>query len=193
VSDELDVPRLPQWRISDAERQRVVERLRVAMTEGRITPEEFVDRSAAAMAAVSYADVEPILADLPGGPVAVQPRPYGELTTTFQTLRRRGQWVVPQRLKAVGVVGNVKLNFSEAVIMHPVVEIDLDVYVGTTVLVLPPGASADIDGVTLVASPGKLVGVPSIPGAGVHFVVRGRQVVGKLIVRYERRLGRRRW
>ena len=89
----------------------------------------------------------------------------------------------------------MKLDFSDAVIAHRVVEIDLHVTAGWTVLVVPPGASADVDQVVLVASPLHVRGVPASPsaGSGVHFVVRGKQSAGKLTVRHQRRFWRWRW
>jgi Domain of unknown function (DUF1707) len=52
-------------RASDADRERVVERLRRAQAEGRIDVFEFDERVAAAYAARTYADLEPLTADLP--------------------------------------------------------------------------------------------------------------------------------
>jgi hypothetical protein len=115
------------------------------------------------------------------------------LRTTFGNLKRRGAWVVPRRLTVHGLVGSVKLDFTDTVITHPVVEINIEVYVGNTVLVLPPDASVDVDGVHLVASPLRVRGVPFTRGLGTHFVVRGNEVVGKLVVRHKRTFWRWRW
>jgi len=92
-----------------------------------------------------------------------------------------------------GIVGSVKLDFTETVLGYPIVEVGIDVYCGTTVLVLPPGASVDVDGVELIASPVRVRGVPAGHGSGTHFVVRGRQVAGRLVVRHPRHVGRWRW
>nr|MDT0665872.1 DUF1707 domain-containing protein [Micromonospora sp. DSM 115978] len=63
-----------ELRVSDAERQAVVDRLRQASGEGRITLPEFDERVRAAYAAATYAQLEPLTADLPrapGGPVSL--------------------------------------------------------------------------------------------------------------------------
>jgi Domain of unknown function (DUF1707) len=193
VSSELEGLRAPDWRISDADRERVAERLRAGLTEGRLTPDEFTERMATAMSAIRYADAEPVLADLPGGPLSAPPRAHAELRSSFGNLKRRGGWVVPRRLTVSAVVGSVKLDFTGTVVAYPVVEIDIGVYFGSTVLVLPADASADIDGVELVASPAKMRRVSASPGLGTHFVVRGRQVAGRLVVRHQRRFWRWRW
>jgi len=53
-------------RASDADRERVAERLKQAATEGRILAHEFEERLAAALRARTYGDLDDVVADLPG-------------------------------------------------------------------------------------------------------------------------------
>ena len=53
-------------RASDAERDLVVERLTRAMTAGRLTPEEFEERSSAAYTARTRGELAELTRDLPG-------------------------------------------------------------------------------------------------------------------------------
>jgi Domain of unknown function (DUF1707) len=68
-------------RASDHDRQHVVDRLRSAVGDGRLTVDEYVDRMGRAYQAVTYGDLAPLCADLPveglAGPVAgrVAPAP----------------------------------------------------------------------------------------------------------------------
>jgi hypothetical protein len=185
--------------MSDADRERVAERLRAAVGEGRLTLEEFEQRLDGVLAARTFGEVEPLVADLPGGPVSVATPEHVELRTTAATLKRRGQWVVPRRLSVTSRAGSVVLDFTDAAIGHPVVEVDLDVYAGSTVLVLPRGASVDINDVELVAGTSRVRGVPILAGpgpgptSGPHFVIRGKQRAGGLTVRHQRRFWRWRW
>jgi len=55
-----------QVRASDAEREAVLQRLMRAMQDGRLTPEEFEERAAAAYAARTHAELVPLTRDLPG-------------------------------------------------------------------------------------------------------------------------------
>ena len=57
-------------RVSDAERQIAAERLRVAMSEGRLDLTEYDSRLGRAYAAVTYADLDQLFTDLPAHPVA---------------------------------------------------------------------------------------------------------------------------
>jgi hypothetical protein len=194
MSGEL-VPERPAVRMSDAEREAVAERLHKAVGEGRLSLDEFEQRVAGVHAARTFAEVEPFVADLPGGPVAPVAPEQAELRTTASSLRRRGRWVVARRLRVTARAGSVKLDFTDAVIPYHVVEIDLNVAAGSTLLVLPPGASADIDEVEVVAGSAKIKGVPtgSLAGSERHFVVRGSQRAGSLLIRYQRRFWRWRW
>jgi hypothetical protein len=66
--DRLDM------RISDAERQEIVERLRTALSEGRLDLDEYDERVAAAYQAKTYRDLAPLTADLPALPARVDAR-----------------------------------------------------------------------------------------------------------------------
>jgi uncharacterized protein DUF1707 len=63
-----------KMRASDRDRQQVVERLRSALEDGRLTMEEYVNRMEVAYQAATYGDLAPLCADLPtpnpvtGGP-----------------------------------------------------------------------------------------------------------------------------
>jgi len=64
-------------RASDAERERVVERLRAAAGEGRLATDELEERISGALDARTHGDLERLLADLPGPrlPAPRQTRP----------------------------------------------------------------------------------------------------------------------
>jgi hypothetical protein len=182
------VPHPPELRMSDADRERVTERLHTAFGEGRITQEEFEQRLNGVLSARVFSEIEPLVADLPG---TAPPAPeLIQLRTTAASLKRRGPWVVARRIQVTAKAGSVKLDFTEALIAHRVVEIELDVLAGSTTLVLPRGASVDIENVEFIAGNSHVRGVPAlpVPGDGLHFVVRGKQRGGGLTVRHQRRL-----
>src|SRR5262249_42978278 len=152
------------------------------------------ERVDAVLRAKTYGEVEPYLADLPIAVAPARPpqREVVELRSVASSIRRRGRWPVPRRLIVSSKAGSVKLDFAEAIIEHPVVEVHLDVVAGSTELVLPPGATADIDDVQMYAGSAKSK-VPTsydTPGVGVRFVVSGSNKAGSLKVRYRRRFWR---
>jgi hypothetical protein len=65
-----------KMRASDRDRQQVVERLRGALEDGRLTMDEYMSRMEVAYQAVTYGDLAPLCADLPApGPVVAGPQP----------------------------------------------------------------------------------------------------------------------
>jgi hypothetical protein len=54
------------YRAGDADRERVAERLRVALEEGRLNLHEYDERLRQAYAARTYADLDALVADIPG-------------------------------------------------------------------------------------------------------------------------------
>jgi hypothetical protein len=192
------VPPDREVRLSDADRERVIGWLNTALGEGRLMLPEFEQRVDAVLRAKTYGDVDPYLADLPVAVPAPQPPPREvvELRGVASSIKRKGRWQVPRRLNVSSKAGSVKLDFAEAVIRHPVVEVHLDVLAGSTELVLPEGATADIDDVEVMAGSANSK-VPtsydaSVTG-GVRFVVTGSNKAGSVKVRYRRRFWRWSW
>jgi Flp pilus assembly protein TadB len=62
-----------QVRAAETDRERVVEQLRTAHGEGRLTLAEFDERVATAWAARTYGELVPVTADLPRRPTGVEP------------------------------------------------------------------------------------------------------------------------
>ncbi|MEE6258027.1 DUF1707 SHOCT-like domain-containing protein [Plantactinospora sonchi] len=189
------VPSRREMRISDADRESVFAQLNAAVGEGRLTLPEFEDRVDGVLRARTYGEMEPFVADLPAAAPAVTPGDVVELNSHAGQIRRTGRWAVPRRLVVRSMAGSVKLDLRHAVISHPVVEIELSTQAGSTVIVLPREATANIDQVTTSAGTASLK-VPSVPWPGStapHIVITGSTAAGTLLVRYERRFWRWRW
>jgi hypothetical protein len=73
-------------RASDADREQVAERLRLAAAEGRLSPDEFEERLGAALGARTYGELDAIIADLPA-PARVAVRPSHELNRRRPAVR----------------------------------------------------------------------------------------------------------
>jgi hypothetical protein len=65
----------PTMRAASADRERTVDVLKAAFTEGRLTQDEYDERMGAAYQSRTYGELEALVADLPAGPYpfAVQP------------------------------------------------------------------------------------------------------------------------
>lgn len=179
--------------VSDVDRGLAEERLNDALIEGRISVAEFEERFDAVHAATYGADLRAPLRGIPAdelsSPAGGRGRSYVlVLRCGAGGLKRNGAWAVPARMQVKGGMGSIELDFSETEVKHEVVHIELKLGTGSAELVLPDGATANVDG--LVTSAGSINSkVASQPTRGVpHFVVVGRTRLGSVTVRRPRRL-----
>ena len=138
-----------ELRASHADRDQVVELLRVAAGDGRLSAEELDDRLERALTARTYAELAALTADLPATRAAVVPPGAGAVSATPKDLarihvhgssaRRDGRWVVPKELDVKVKGGAVTLDFTEAVITQPLLRITAEVRGGGLRLITRPG------------------------------------------------------
>jgi len=175
-------------RVSDRERDHAVDRLKDAVSEGLIDVDEFDERTSQALAARTRGELVALTSDLPAGPGAgAATDDVVELKGSMSSLERKGNWQVPRKLVLRLRMGSAKLDFTEARIVHPVVEIEIDVKGGSVEIRLPEGASASLDG--LEALLGSMEDHRrGAPAAGrPHFVLHGQIRQGSVHVRGKRR------
>ncbi|HXW88053.1 MAG TPA: DUF1707 domain-containing protein [Streptosporangiaceae bacterium] len=174
-------------RASDADRERVVEVLRTAAGDGRLTADDLDQRLEAALTAQTLADLEPLLTDLTRatGP-AVQD--LGRIECGSGAARREGSWLVPRRLEIHVGSGSVRLDFRRAVIAVSELQIDAQIASGSLKLITRPGIAVDADDVTV--GTGSVRVVPS-PGLNMPVELRvkvsGRIGSGSVSARPARR------
>ncbi|GAA3280567.1 MULTISPECIES: DUF1707 SHOCT-like domain-containing protein [Dactylosporangium] len=184
----------PDMRISDAERELVVAQLNAAVAEGRLTLAEFEERVDGVLRSRTYGEVEPYVGDLPqSGPVAAPEQL--EIRNQSSSLKRVGRWTVPRRLLISTRAGSVKLDFTDAQFTTQLVEVRLEARSSSIDLVLPRGATADIDSIAPHASSlkQKVPAAYDAPGSGVVFRISGEVRSSSVRVRYQRRFWRWRW
>ena len=144
----------PEVRASDEDRDRVVEILRVAAGDGRLTAAELDERLGAALTARTSGELTALTADLPevaghAGGIAARAKDVVRLDYQGGNTTRRGRWMVPQRMEIRAVGGTVKLDFTDAVITSPTLQIQAEVRGGRLVLVTKPGIEVDADDVAV--------------------------------------------
>jgi hypothetical protein len=175
-------------RIGHRERDEVTEVLKEAAADGRLSMDELDDRLGAALQAKTYADLDPLVADLSvdlpwrtvstGRRPAVQgPPPAGysredplRLDGGVSVEKRQGVWTVPPFMRLNQGVGGVKLNCLEATPAAPLIEIEVIPGAGTIVLVLPDGWGVDTDRLSK-AWGSRSVKVPRDPAPGKPLLV----------------------
>jgi DUF1707 SHOCT-like domain len=153
MADSEPVPR-NELRASYDDRDRVVELLRVSAGDGRLTAEELDERLELAMTARTYGELAKLVADLPAsgapaGAPAVTAKEVVRIETRSGQAKRDGRWVVPQRMEVRVTSGHARLDFTEAVITQPSLQLDLEVRSGHVILVTKPGIVVDVDDVAV--------------------------------------------
>ena len=146
--------RLParELRASHEDRDRVVEELRMAAGDGRLTAEELDHRLEVALTARTYGELTALTKDLPAGSglaTTAEPKDLIRIDTHSGSARRDGHWVVPKRMEIRATSGSVRLDFTEAVITQPVLRIDVEVTSGSLTLITKPGIVVDADDVSI--------------------------------------------
>ncbi|MFB9675655.1 DUF1707 domain-containing protein [Streptosporangium vulgare] len=180
-----------QLRASHADRDVVIEQLRVAAGEGRITLEELEERIERTQVARTYDDLRALTADLPQGKGAlVAPGGGGgvlELRTKHGQVQQKDYWVVPARIVASCTSGSVKIDFTEAVCSHREVLLEATCGMGNIVVIVPRGWTVWVD--SLTTSMGTISNKATDPGHPDAPVLRvtGKVGMGSLKIKYPRK------
>lgn len=179
----------PELRASDRERDQVVEILQVAAGDGRLTAAELDERLDAALSARTMGELAGLTADLPSEGMPPQAKELVRIDQRFGDVSRTGRWLVPRRMEIRLMFCQAKLDFTDAVITHSTLLIDVDLRVGgNLILVTRPGIVVDTDG--LVRSSGEIkVSPPSGPDTRPALLVRltGQSRGGDITARPPRR------
>jgi Domain of unknown function (DUF1707) len=191
----------PEMRASDADRDRVIDVLRAAAGEGRLTADEFEERTQAVLSARTFGELAAFTADLPApghyvpsapghylpSRTPAAPPPAGEEIRIAQkggSVSRTGQWTVPRRIDLRPSWCDVTLDFTDAVLTHHTLLIDMRMRGGTLTLVAGPGVVVDAEGLTVRYTEVEMRPSPE-PGATVVLRVElvGRMRYGRIEVR----------
>jgi hypothetical protein len=151
-----------EMRASHEDRDRVAELLRVAAGDGRLTADELDERLEKALTARTHGELAVLARDLPGssgfkpGDSVPVPKKLVRIDCQTSSAKRDGPWLVPERLEIQIVLGSVVLDFAEAVITQPLLQINAEVRLGSLVLVTRPGIVVDTDDVSVQAGEVKV-------------------------------------
>ena len=199
----------PDLRASHADRDRVVETLRVAAGDGRLSAEELDARLEAALTARTLGELAELTSDLPadaspglvagtGAAGAAAGAPSAKDVLVIEQrggqFARTGAWVVPGRIELRPKMCDVVLDFTDAVISRDTLRIEADMRLGKLIIVAGPGTEIDADGLTLAFSKIRLRGerrrryeVGSEAVRPLRIEIVGTLKYGKLIERRARR------
>jgi Domain of unknown function (DUF1707) len=172
---------LPDMRASHADRDRVVDALRVAAGEGRLSAEELDTRLESALSAQTFGELAELTADLPIAPAAkgkdvlvIEQHGGGRYV-------REGRWPVPARIELRTRECRVTLDFTRAVITSNVLQIEMDMVHGRLFIVSSPGIVIDTDGLNLTYSKLKLHSKNAVADPRLRIELAGKLLHAKVI------------
>jgi hypothetical protein len=171
---------LPDMRASHADRDRVVDALRVAAGDGRLSAEELDTRLESALSAQTLGALAELTADLPiasaakGNDLLVIEQHGGRYV-------REGRWPVPARIELRTRECRVTLDFSHAVITSSVLRIGMDMVHGKLFIVSSPGVVIDTDGLNLTYSKLKLHSKNAAADPRLRIELAGKLLHAKVI------------
>ncbi|MFD7444600.1 DUF1707 domain-containing protein [Streptomyces sp. NPDC059909] len=186
---------LPEMRASDAERERIAERLREAVAEGRLDMEEFEERLDAAFKARTHGELEPLVRDLPvpdgpggiGGPGGSSARlavttPAGGLSNWSGRIGkpatssgafafwggfgRKGTWTIARRFTAAVFQAGGEIDLREANFEDREIVIRCFTIMGGIQITVPPDLDVNVKGFGLMGGFGEAGAGDAVPAPG---------------------------
>jgi hypothetical protein len=182
VTDDAVPARPPVVRAADAERDAAVARLQEAVGEGRLDLDEFSQRASAAYAAVTTAELDALLADLPGeaAPEIVGRRVPETFNSVFGDIRLAGG-SAPRN--ASTVFGDVRVDLRALRTDADRVDLVLGTVFGDVDVIVAEGVDAELHGWTVFGDRKvELAPLPRLAGTPL-IVVHARTIFGDLKLR----------
>ena len=186
---EKAAPAPPPVRVSDVERNRMVEELRSYCGEGILTLDEFSDRVTLVFEATTRADLDRVIADLPvlrpGVPIPETERRKvsRNVVGVMSGARRTGRWRPGEELNAFALMGGCEIDLRQAEIDGGMVTINATSIMGGIEIIVPDGIEVDLDEFHFMgAVETRLSNTPRVPGSPV-VRVKAFALMGSVVVR----------
>ena len=135
-------------RVSDADRDAVIEVLKERTADGTLALDEFAERIDSALSARTRADLDVVTTDLHGTSTAPATRrsPTGTVVSVMAGAGKKGRWRCGGRVVAVAVMGGCYIDFRGAEIDAGDVHVVAVAVMGGIDIVVPEGIEVSLDG-----------------------------------------------
>ncbi len=189
---------LPQIRASDADRERVAERLRHAAGDGQLTVQELDERLDLVYAARTQADLAPLTADLQAAatPVsrtfAVRRGGGGSrwLVAVMGGCDRKGRWRLAERATNVNVMGGSDLDLNQVELASDEVELTVLAVMGGSDIRVPEGLNVEVSELAIMGANSVDVGEQRPHPGGPVLRLRLLSIMGGIDVKRGPKLSR---
>src|SRR3954451_21398593 len=172
-------------RVSDSERDAVIELLKERTADGTLTLDEFAERVTGALTARTRADLDVVKVDLAGAsPVPASRRsPTNTVLSVMAGAGKKGRWRCGDRVVAVAVMGGCFIDFRGAEIDADEVHVVAVAVMGGIDIVVPEGIEVGLDGLPVMGGKSMQVkDVPILPGSP-KILVHAFPIMGGVTVR----------
>jgi hypothetical protein len=181
----------PELRASDADRERVVEMLRRAASDGQLTVEELEERIASAYAARTRSELKRLTADVSveplqdaglastepvGGQVGVREGKGGTrwVVSIMDGHDKRGRWRVAPRATVLNIMGGSDIDLNDAELLGPRTELNIYSIMGGGEVRVPHGVDLQVSNFALMGGNdvklGDEVAPPGAPTIHIRLV-----------------------
>jgi hypothetical protein len=187
MSDSSDS--LPEPRASDADRERVVELLRRAASDGQLTVEELEERVPSAYAARTRGELQQLTADLSVDPLrdaASTQEPRGGITvreaeggtrwviSIMGGHDKRGRWRLAPHCTVLNIMGGSDIDLNDAELSGPLTELNVYSIMGGGAVRVPDGVDVQVSNFALMGGNdvklGDQVSPPGAPTVHIRLV-----------------------
>jgi hypothetical protein len=190
---------LPELRASDADRERTVEVLRHAGSDGQLTVDELEERVSAAYAARTRRELEQLTADVSPAPapdragLAVKEGPGGDawVISIMGGHTKRGRWRVAPRCTVLNIMGGSDIDLNDAELAHSVTEINVYSVMGGCEIRVPHGVEVHVSNFALMGGNDVKLGDETVAPGGPVIRIRLVSIMGGSDVKRGRKLSRR--
>ena len=186
---------LPDLRASDADRERVVEVLRRAVSDGQLTVEELEERVPLAYAARTRRELDRLSADLSveplddaapaptevaGGGVRVREGEGGTrwVVSIMGGHEKLGRWRLAARCTVLNILGGSDIDLNDAELSGPLTELNMYSILGGGGIRVPHGVDVQVSNFALMGGNGVKLGDEVAPPGAPTIHIRLVSIMG---------------
>jgi hypothetical protein len=177
-------------------RERVIAALQEHFAHDALDVDEFERRVTLAQVNETAGEIEALLSDLPALSAAIavvpatalipaaQVRPTQTVYGIMSSTERRGPWLVPRRMRIVGVMSSTVLDFRGARFPAGPVDLEIRSTMSSVELIVPPGLAVETGGMAIMGSFEHVDRAPAHPAPDAPLLrVHGLVVMGSVEIK----------
>jgi len=185
MADQGPDRQLPELRASDTDRERAVDTLRQAASDGQLTVDELEERVTSAYAARTRNELERLTADLsvtpsqPSG-LTVADGPGGDrwVISVMGGHDKKGRWRLAPRCTVVNVMGGSDIDLNDAELSERVTEINMYSIMGGGSIRVPHGVEVHVSNFAFMGGNGVELGDEVAPPGAPVIRIRLVSIMG---------------